>query len=841
MKNATTRVTQGVLATALLILTATGTAHSQTPVNVQLTTPSTNVTGPFTVTIVFDQDIVGFDQSDIRVTNGDVLYFNAVTGNDKRVFTLEIEPITSGIVTIEVPQGSAHDTDGNAVQRGFLSVQAVIQADAPVITTNAMPPVNGPFEITITFPEPVTGFTIEDINITNGEASNFVGRDGETAYAATITPSGDGPVTITIPAGAGEDPDTNPTKPSAPFTLAADLTSPLPTITSSTEVPATGPFEIRITFREPVTEFDASDLEVVNATVSDFAGDGAVYTATITPTAPPHNVKTVTIDIAAGAGTDAGGNASLAAEQFSIEADTRGPKPEITSRTTGTVTEPFTITITFAEAVTGFHADDLQVAKGTVSDFTGAGRSYSALISPDSSGSVRIDIAARAAENAVGYPTRAAEQFTLDADTTGPKPLISATIRPPANRPFTITITFPEPVTGFTAADLVIARGNASEFTGAGAVFTALVTPSDSGTLTIDIPSGAALDANGYESQEADTFSIEVDITPPTGVITTEEPGPFKDPFTIKIVFSEPIQDLSLEDISISLGQVSDLEGTEESQTEYTALVTPEGSGTLTIELPPQTFYDYSGHWNGEPVRFEVGIDTVRPTVEITSDSDPPVKGPFPLTFSFSEEVTGFERDDVEFPTGAGWLQTLHQTGRTTYTGTARPTTTGQILVRVPEGAATDAIGHENEESEFQLSAFIDEDTERPRVQIWSTATSPVQGPFEIRIDFSKPVVGMTADKLTVTNGTIDRLTDRRSARTEYSTTLWPQRNGTVTVNLPAGAVLDDLGNPNQAAPEFSIETLLTPVPAVPTAGLMLLAAGVAAAGWRKRRQAART
>ena len=437
--------------------------------------------------------------------------------------------------------------------------------------------------------------------------------------------------------------------------------------------------------------------------------------------------------------------------------------------------------------------------------------------------------------------------WSAEAETTIPaeglKPVITATIQPPANRPFTITVTFPEPVTNFTLNDLVIAGGDASDFTREGAVYTALITPTDSGTLTIDIPIGAALDANGYDSEAADTFSIEVDITPPTGVITTAQPGPFKDPFTIKIVFSEPIQDLSLDNISISLGEVKNLQPTAGSETEYTALVTPVGTGTLTIVLPAQTFYDYNGHRNEEPVRFEVGVDTVRPTVEITSTSEPPIKGPFPLTFTFSEEVNGFERDDVEFPTGAGWLQTLHKTGPTTYTGTARPTTTGQIVVRVPENAATDTIGHGNEESEFELTAVIDDNpgAGQPIVEIWTTATSPVRIPFEIRIVFSEPVLGMTAEKLVVTNGSVGLLTDRQSARTDYSTILWPEANGTVTVNLPAGAVTDDLNNPNHAAPEFSIEAVLTPVPALPTAGLMLLGAALAAAGWRKRRQAARS
>ena len=72
--------------------------------NVNLTTPSNHVTGAFTVTIVFDEEVTGFDETDIRITNGRISGFSEVTGNT-RVYTLQIDPITSGIVTIEVPQG----------------------------------------------------------------------------------------------------------------------------------------------------------------------------------------------------------------------------------------------------------------------------------------------------------------------------------------------------------------------------------------------------------------------------------------------------------------------------------------------------------------------------------------------------------------------------------------------------------------------------------------------------------------------------------------------------------------------------------------------------------------
>ena len=438
----------------------------------------------------------------------------------------------------------------------------------------------------------------------------------------------------------------------------------------------------------------------------------------------------------------------------------------------------------------------------------------------------------RATGTAGNGPWSAEAETTLP--TGGPKPVITTDVQAPANRPFTINITFTEPVTGFTIKDLDIDGGTASNFAGTGAAYTAGITPTgSSGTLTIDIPAGAATNADKYGSEAADTFAIETDVTAPTGTITAAETGPYRNPFRITMTFSEPIQDLTVEDFSVTLGQVGNLAAAAGSNTEYTAVATPAGSGTLVIEIGAQTFYDFNGHRNEHAIRFEAEIDTIRPAVTITSTTPPPVNGPFVLTFTFSEDVTGFERDDIEFPAGAGFMQTLHQSGRS-YTGTARPTVTGQVLVRVPENAAWDAIGHGNEQAEFEITAIVDEDPNGPTVDIWTPATGPVRGPFELRISFSKPVVGMTADALTVKNGEIGALIDNQAARIEYSTTLWPERNGPVAVNMAAGAVTDDMNNPNIAAPEFSIEALPTPVPAVPTVGLLLLGAALAAAGWRQ-------
>ena len=71
-----------------------------------------------------------------------------------------------------------------------------------------------------------------------------------------------------------------------------------------------------------MTDFEFEDLVVGNGSASELQKNNASYMATITPAAS----GTVTMEIAAGAARDAGGNPSAAAVQFSIVADvTPGP------------------------------------------------------------------------------------------------------------------------------------------------------------------------------------------------------------------------------------------------------------------------------------------------------------------------------------------------------------------------------------------------------------------------------------------------------------------------------------------------------------------------------------
>ena len=102
----------------------------------------------------------------------------------------------------------------------------------------------------------------------------------------------------------------------------------------------------------------------------------------------------------------------------------------------------------------------------------------------------------------------------LAEDTTGPTVTITSAASVPVNGPFSITVTFSEPVTGFELANFVVGNGSASELQGNEASYTARVTPAASGAVTVDIAAGAAQDGAGNPSAAADQFSITADLTP---------------------------------------------------------------------------------------------------------------------------------------------------------------------------------------------------------------------------------------------------------------------------------------------------------------------------------------
>ena len=332
-------------------------------------------------------------------------------------------------------------------------------------------------------------------------------------------------------------------------------------------------------------------------------------------------------------------------------------------------------------------------------------------------------------------------------------------------------------------------------------------------------------------------FEVEVnrdDTTAPTVTITSAASEPVSGPFPITVTFSEPVTGFELADLVVGNGSASELQGTEAS---YTATVTPTASGAVTVDIAAGAAEDGAGNPSAAADQLSITadltpVDTTAPTVTITSAASEPVSGPFPITVTFSEPVTGFELADLVV--GNGSASELQGT-EASYTATVTPTASGAVTVDIAAGAAEDGAGNPSAAADqFSMTADLTPvDTTAPTVTITSAASEPVSGPFPITVTFSEPVTGFELPDLVVGNGSASEL---QGTEASYTATVTPTASGAVTVDIAAGAAEDGAGNPSAAADQFSITADLTPVPALPLAGAVALAALLLVGGIRRRR-----
>ncbi len=175
--------------------------------------------------------------------------------------------------------------------------------------------VGGAFEVTIRFSEPVEGFGLENIEVSNGTASNF-NRVSSRAYTVTITPEETGEVRVEVGSNVVRDGVGNGNQAAEPFVIEADLKRPAVTIEGPTEPGGLAGFEVTITFSEPVTGFELEDIRVTNGTASNFIEiSPQEYTATITP----EGIGEVRVEVPEEVAEDGAGNGNQAAEAFEVE------------------------------------------------------------------------------------------------------------------------------------------------------------------------------------------------------------------------------------------------------------------------------------------------------------------------------------------------------------------------------------------------------------------------------------------------------------------------------------------------------------------------------------------
>ena len=273
------------------------------------------------------------------------------------------------------------------------------------------------------------------------------------------------------------------------------------------------------------------------------------------------------------------------------------------------------------------------------------------------------------------FRRRAEDQDEDQTRPTRPSVEIHTEASAPVGGAFEVTITFSWAVTGFEQSEITVTNGTVSSFSGSGTSYTAEVTPSASGAVTVEVGADVAEDGSGKGNRAAPPFVIEVDLERPEVTIAgPTEPVPVGVVgFEVTITFSEPVEGFESEDISVSNGTVEEF--TEVSSSEYRATIKPAEVGQpVVVEVPENVAEDGAGKGNRAAEPFEVetklvvsysaesytateGGETVTVTVKLSQAADEVLTIPIRVTHPETTEhgdytVEGLDDWDPEEDAG---------------------------------------------------------------------------------------------------------------------------------------------------------------------------------------------
>ncbi len=208
---------------------------------------------------------------------------------------------------------------------------------------------------------------------------------------------------------------------------------------------------------------------------------------------------------------------SITATEADNDKDVIRPRVEIQTEVSALVGGAFEVTIRFSEIVRGFTLADISVSNGTASDLNSVPFvSYTAKITPEETGEVRVEVRSNVTRDGAGNGNRAAEPLVIEADLERSEVTIEGPTEPVGMAGFEVMITFSEPVEGFELGDIRVTNGTASNFTKVSPrEYTATITPEGTGEVKVEVRSNVARDGASNGNRAAEPLVIETDLERP--------------------------------------------------------------------------------------------------------------------------------------------------------------------------------------------------------------------------------------------------------------------------------------------------------------------------------------
>jgi len=720
------------------------------------------------------------------------------------------------------------------------------------LTTAAPALVNAPFTITATFSESMAGVALADFTVANGTVSNLSGT-ANTVFTLTVTPTADGPVSITFPANKALNvAGTNNT---ASNTLSFTYDGTAPVITAVSVPPngfynATEVLSFTATFSENVTVTGTPQLGVVigAATVqADYVSGSGTNQLTFSYTV--QNGDNDMDGIALGNLTLNGGTIQDAATNNAvltlngvpstagIFVNTTAPTVVVSTTAVSPGNQPFTATFTFSEAVTGFTGGDIVVTNGAAgTTSTSDNITYTALITPAADGTVTVQVPANIAVNIGNNPNTASNTITYTYD--GTAPAITSVSVPPngtynASDVLNFIVNYDENVNvigagGIPSLNLTIGSSSVQAAYVSGSGTNALtfsytvqageqdldgitIAPTMIGTMKDDAGNTASNTLNGA----GNTSGVLVYTATPTVQLSGTVQA--NAPFTLTITFSEAVTGFTLSDITATNATLTNLSTTDNIT--YTALVTPVADGPVTLQVPANAAVNIVSNGNTASNIISYTYDATAPvitSVDVPANAYYTTGQNLDFTVHMSEAVNvAGGTPSIPVTIGATTVQANYVSGTGTNALLFRYTVlNGQMDADgITLGAALALNGSTLRDpagnnavltlNSVGSTTGVRVNTAHPTVVVATAAAARVNTAFNVTLTFSEAVTGLTSTDISATNATVSNL--NTTDNITYTATITPLADGAVSVSVPANAAVNTGNNGNTVSNTVTI------------------------------------
>ena len=485
-------------------------------------------------------------------------------------------------LVVVVPADVANDiagndnTESNSLSFIFDTTVPTVVVTHTITTTNVVTR-ESPNTMVITFSEPMWGFTIDDITVTNAAKDAFTGSDGDTVFGVDLAPVAEDFVTVQIHSATCQDEATNDNTASTLVTYRYDVTAPLVAILNSGDIiydhvgasayddpgPISNaqPLTITLSFNEPIEHLALTDITVgggggtlanlVAVTSGDDLTDGLVradYYFELTPTSE----VVTTLQLAADVLFDDAGNGNAQSNVLTFLWDITQPVPTLDSEAERTTNlYPFPLNITFDSLVTGFIEDDVVISGSggggiqrcvawdydtstwnNCGVYTGYSDTYNMVVYALDDGDISIIMNAGQVQDKATNDNVASNSLYFLFDGIPPEVNLSSTntFTFYTRQAIDILVEFAEPMFQFVASDVVVKDSTYDDSgpivvddfvsTNSGATYTATVNPAE-GNVTIYVPAASAVDANDNINAYSNTIEFIFDTTGPAPYLNT--------------------------------------------------------------------------------------------------------------------------------------------------------------------------------------------------------------------------------------------------------------------------------------------------------------------------------